>query len=126
MPSNQGFVMTIKATDGTLVPLYPTTIIDQVTDWNVGEVYGPYVFELVASGWGENSTQIFDLQDITENDIPICVKILEGAEEEMKAQQQAYNLIDPVQGVQSLNGQIVFKVTEVPQTDFKVQISWSR
>lgn len=115
-----------KTTSGDYVSLYPQTHVSQVIDWISGEAYGPYVFELVASGWGENNTQIFDLQDITENDVPICVKILAGAEEEMKAQQQAYNLVDPVQGVQSLNGQIVFKVTEVPQTDFKVQISWSR
>ena len=47
--NNLGFTMTIKATDGTLVPLYPQTIKSQIVGWNAGEVYGPYQLTLSAN-----------------------------------------------------------------------------
>ena len=119
MPSNQGFVMTIKATDGTLVPLYPTTIIDQVTDWNVGEVYGPYVLNLPATGWSDNQ-QTVSLDGVMPTDILKCIKVLSGSQEEMMAQDQAYSLLDPLRGVESLQNQIRFTCTSTPTVDFTV------
>lgn len=125
MPSNQGFVMTIKATDGTLVPLYPTTIIDQVTDWNVGEVYGPYVLNLPATGWSDNQ-QTVSLDGVMPTDILKCTKVLSGNQEEMMAQDQAYSLLDPLRGIESLQNQIRFTCTSTPTVDFTVSVSWTR
>lgn len=59
MPNeNQGFVMTIKATDGTLVPLYPQTIKDQVVGWNAGEIFGPYQITLSSNNWSNNQQTV--------------------------------------------------------------------
>lgn len=125
MPSNQGFVMTIKATDGTLVSLYPTTIISQVLDWDVGEVYGPYVLDLPTTGWSNNQ-QTVTLTGISPDDIPICVKVLSGTDAQMEAQDTAYGLLDSLTGVESGSNQVTFTCTATPQVDFQVQISWTR
>lgn len=125
MPSNQGFVMTVKATDGTLVPLYPTTIISQVLDWDVGEVYGPYVLDLPATEWSNNQ-QTVTLTGISPDDIPICVKVLSGTDAQMEAQDTAYGLLDPLTGVESLQNAIRFTCTSTPTVDFTVSISWTR
>ena len=123
--SNLGFVMTIKATDGTLVPLYPQTIKNQIVGWNAGEVFGPYQFTLSSSGWNNNQ-QIVNLNGITENDIVVCTKVLSGTQPEMIAQDQAYSLLDTVIGVESLQNQIRFTCTSTPTVDFTVSISWTR
>lgn len=124
MPTNQGFVMTIKATDGTLVPLYPQTTVSQVIDWDVGEVYGPYTLTLSASGWVENQ-QTVALDGISSENIPICVKVLSGSAEEMIAQDQAYGLLDPLTGIESLQNEVKFTCTSTPTVDFQVQVSWT-
>lgn len=124
MPTNEGFVMTIKATDGTLVPLYPNTTIEQVIDWDVGEVYGPYVLNLPVSGWVENQ-QTVALDGISSENIPVCVKVLSGSTEEMIAQDQAYGLLDPLIGIESLQNEVRFTCTSTPTVDFQVQVSWT-
>ena len=64
MPNeNQGFIMTIKATDGTLVPLYPQTIKDQVVGWSAGEIFGPYQITLSSNNW-INKQQTVNLDGI--------------------------------------------------------------
>lgn len=125
MPTNEGFVMTIKATDGTLVPLYPYTTVAQVEDWNVGELYGPYTLTLTALGWSNNQ-QTVALEGIGPDDIPFCIKILSGTQEQMIAQDQAYSLLNPLTGVESLQNSVRFTCTETPSVDFQVQVSWTR
>lgn len=123
--SNLGFVMTIKANDGTLVPLYPKTIKEQVVGWNTGEVFGPYQLTLTTNGW-VNNQQIVTLNGVAEEDIVSCVKVLSGSKEEMVAQDQAYGLLDALTGVESLQNQIRFTCTSTPSVDFTVSISWTR
>ena len=123
--SNLGFVMTIKANDGTLIPLYPQTIKDQVVGWNGGEVFGPYQFTLTSSNWSNNQ-QIVNLDGVTENDIIICTKALTGTKTAMEAQDQAYNLLDPLVGIESLQNQIRFTCTSTPTVNFTVSVSWTR
>lgn len=125
MPSNLGFTMTIKAIDGTLVPLYPKSTKDQVLGWNIGESYGPYQFTLKTSGWNNNQ-QIVTLDGVMDTDILRCTKVLTGTKEEMIAQDEAYSLLDPVTGIESLPNQIRFTCTSTPSVDFTVSVSWTR
>lgn len=120
-----GFVMTIKATDGTLVPLYPQTTKDQVVGWNAGEVFGPYQFTLLASGWSNNQ-QTVNLDGVTADDIVICNKVLSGTQAEMIAQDEAYALLNILTGVESLQNQIRFTCDSTPTVDFTVSVSWTR
>ena len=120
-----GFVMTIKANDGTLVPLYPQTIKEQVVGWDAGEVFGPFQFTLLANAWNENQ-QTLSLNGVTSEDIVVCEKVLTGTQPEMIAQNQAYNLLHPLIGVESLNNSIKFTCVSTPSVDFQVQISWTR
>lgn len=125
MPSNLGFTMTIKATDGTLVPLYPKTTKDQVLGWNIGESHGPYQFTLTASGWSNNQ-QTVSLDGVMDTDILRCTKVLTGTKEEMIAQDEAYGLLDSLTGIESLPNQIRFTCTSAPSVDFTVSVSWTR
>lgn len=120
-----GFVMTIKATDGTLVSLYPQTTKDQVVDWNAGEVFGPYQFTLPANEWNNNQ-QTVTLDGVTADDIVICNKVLSGTQAEMIAQDEAYALLNILTGVESLQNQIRFTCDSTPTVDFIVSISWTR
>lgn len=125
MPNeNQGFVMTIKATDGTLVPLYPQTIKDQVVGWNAGEIFGPYQITLSSNNW-INKQQTISLDGINSEIIPECVKVLSGTEDQMKKQDYAYSLLDPLYGIESLQNEIRFTCVHVPNIDFDVQVHWS-
>ena len=125
MPSNLGFEMTYKG-NGVNVPLHPTTNIDQVLGWNIGEVYGPYVLTLSASTWSNNQ-QTVAVDGVTVDDRVKCVKVLTGTETQMKAQDVAYNLLDPQVGIESLNNQIRFTCTDnVPNIDIQVQVAWTR
>ena len=126
MPTNQGFTFTFNSTSGTQVPLYPETTKEQVEGWNVGEVYGPYQLTLSARNWA-NKIQTIALSGIKETDVPICVKRLVGSSDEMKAQDQAYSLLDTQYGITSSNGAVKFTCTDaVPDIDIKVQVSWTR
>ena len=125
MPNeNQGFVMTIKATDGTLVPLYPQTIKDQVVGWNAGEIFGPYQITLSSNNWSNNH-QTVNLDGINPEIIPECVKVLSGTEDQIKEQDYAYSLLDPLRGIESLQNKIRFTCVHVPSIDFNVQVYWS-
>lgn len=123
--NNLGFEMTIKANNGTLVPLYPQTIKDQVLGWNIGQVFGPYQFTLTSSGWSNNQ-QTVNLNGVSSEDKVTCVKVLSGTQVEMEQQDQSYNLLNPLIGVESLQNQIRFTCTSTPTSDFTVQISWTR
>lgn len=123
MSSNLGFEMTYKG-NGVNVPLHPTTIIDQVIDWNIGEVFGPYTITLPSTGWS-NLQQTVKLDGVTPNDLVKCIKVLTGTQEEMVAQNEAYNLLDSQTGIESLENQLVFTCTAVPSVDFTVQVAWT-
>lgn len=125
MPSNLGFEMTYKG-NGVNVPLHPTTIIDQVLGWNIGDVYGPYILTLSASAWSNNQ-QTVTVDGVTVDDRVKCVKVLTGTKTEMEAQDIAYNLLDPQVGIESLNNQIKFTCTNsVPSIDIQVQVMWTK
>lgn len=124
MPKNQGFVMTIKANDGTLVPLYPNTTLGQIIDLTLGEVYGPFTLTLSANNW-VNNQQTLPLQGISSVNVPYCVKVLTGTPEQMMAQDEAYSLLDPITGIESLQNEIRFTCTSTPTVDFQVQVSWT-
>ena len=126
MPDNTGFTMTIKANDGTLVPLYPQTTLDQIVGWNAGLTYGYHSFLLNSKKWDENNQQTVELNGITSNDIPICIKSLSGTQEQMTAQDAAYNLLDPIIGVESLQNAVRFTCTSKPTVNLIVTITWTR
>ena len=125
MPSNLGFTTTIKANDGTLVPLYPKTTKDQVLGWNIGESYGPYQFTLDVAEWSNNQ-QTVSLNGVMPTDILKCPKVLSGSQEEMIAQDQAYSLLNSLTGIESLQNQIRFTCTSTPTVNFTVSVSWTR
>lgn len=125
MPSNLGFMMTIKANDGTLVPLHPKTTKDQVLGWDIGESYGPYQFTLDVAEWSNNQ-QTVSLNGVMPTDILKCTKVLSGSQEEMIAQDQAYSLLNSLTGIESLQNQIRFTCTSTPTVNFTVSVSWTR
>lgn len=125
MADNLGFTMTIKANNGTLIPLYPQTTREQIIGWNAGEVFGPYQFTLLANNW-HNNQQTVNLNGVTSSDIVVCVKVLSGTKAQMIEQDEAYSLLDSLTGVQSLQNQIKFTCTSTPQVNFTVSISWTK
>lgn len=125
MSSATEFVLEIKNSKQQHVPLYPSTSLSQVVQWEGQEVFGPFVFELNSANWNNNQ-QIFDLPEVLNTDIVKCVRILEGSKEDMQNQLKAYNLLDPLKGVESLNGEIRFTATKTPEHSVKVQVFWTR
>lgn len=125
MPSNLGFTMTIKANDGTLVPLHPKTTKDQVLGWDIGESYGPYQFTLDVAEWSNNQ-QTVSLNGVMPTDILKCTKVLSGSQEEMISQDQAYSLLNPLTGIESLQNQIRFTCISTPTVNFTVSVSLTR
>lgn len=125
MPTNEGFTLSYYGQNG-YIPLYPKTISAQVNDWNLGSVYGPVQITLPSENW-VNNTQTVALDGVTSEDILYCVKILSGTEEEMIAQDEAYNLLDPYIGIESLTNSVKFTCTNTsPTVDLTVQIQWQR
>lgn len=120
-----GFTMTVRANNGSLIPLYPKSIKSQVLGWNIGEIYGPYTISLPASGWS-NSQQVVSLPGVVSTDTVECVKVLTGDVESMTAQDTAYKQLRSYEGIQSLNGQIRFYCTTTPSVDLTVQVHWTR
>lgn len=124
MPSNLGFTMSYKGLNGW-IPLYPSTLQSQVLGWGLGESYGPYELTINANNW-QNNQQILTLDGVSSEDILYCVKVLNGTQEQMIIQDEAYSLLDPYVGIESLNNQIKFTCTSTPTVDFTVQINWFR
>lgn len=125
MASNVGFVMTTKSSNDSLIPLYPKTTKNQILGWNCGEIFGPFSFTLKASDW-VNKQQAFPLTGVMRTDMVQCIKVLSGSSEEMIQQEQAYNLLNPLTGVETLQNQIRFSCVAVPENDFTVEITWRR
>ena len=42
MNNNKSFILKVKASNGYYNTLYPETIKQQVADWDLGEVIGPF------------------------------------------------------------------------------------
>lgn len=125
MAETQGFTLRIKNGQGEYVPLYPNTTTDQIHGWDAQNCYGAYVFELLSTNWIDNQ-QTFDLPEVTKDDIAIVTKVLEGTVEEMKNQDNAYSLLNPTTGVETLDGKIRFTTQETPKHSYKVQVFWTR
>ena len=127
----QGFKLMVKNNENNYISLFPKTIKNQVIDYSMGSVYGPYNFTLETTGWTLDSTsgmykQTVTLADVLETDIVYCIKVLTGDAATMIAQDEAYSLLHPYLGVESLNGSITFAATAQPTVDFQVQVSWTR
>lgn len=129
MPQNIGSTFTIKSNNGSMVPLYPNTIDKQVMNEAFGEEFGPYPVTLPVGNW-VNRQQTVDMPGITSQDIPICLKVLSGTIDEMKAQDAGYTLLDPLIGIESLQGQVRFTLrsttNKLPRVDLNVVVSWNR
>lgn len=125
MPTNKGFTLSYKGQNG-YIPLYPKTISSQVIDWNLGNFYGPIQVTLSSNNW-VNNTQTVVVNGVTPDDIIYCVKVLSGTEAQMKAQDEAYGLLDPYIGIESLENAVKFTCTESsPTVDLTVQIEWQK
>lgn len=125
MSTNKGFTLQHKTNNDSYVPLYPRTLQDQILNWGIGEVYGPYTFVLSAENW-VNNQQTINFNGITANDTLNCVKVLSGTEAEMKAQDDAYSLLSSTEGIQSANNQVIFTCDSTPSIDIQVQIWWTK
>ena len=126
MPTNEGFVLSIKNNQDAYTQLYPKTTVGQVIGWEVGESYGPYQLTLSSSAWANNQ-QTVNLNGVMSSDILYCTKVLSGTEEQMQVQDAAYSLLDPYVGIESLNNQIKFTCTSSsPTVDITVQVYWFR
>lgn len=119
-----GFNWKVKTEDGYAL-LNPVTSVSQVYNLNKGQVFGPYTIEVQANAW-ENNQQTFSIPNILSTDIPMVKKILTGTVDEMKAQDEAYALLDELFGVESSVGQITLTTTQTPVTDYQVQVWWTR
>ena len=125
MPKNIGVTLSYNGQNGQ-VPLYPKTIHDQVIGWDLGESYGPYQLVLPANKW-EGNQQTIEMAEVNSNDILYCVKVLNGTVQEMIKQDEAYSLLDPYVGIESLDGQIRFTcISTSPSVDLTVQVNWFR
>ena len=128
MPTNVETTLKIKNNQNNYVPLAPRTELKQILDWTMGEFHGPYTVTLTAAGWS-NGQQTVAMEGITETDIPYCVKMLSGTQEQMIEQDRAYSRLDPLKGIESLNGQVRFTCSSssrVPTIDINVQVYWTR
>lgn len=125
MPTNLGFELIYKG-NNVNIPLYPVTTIEQTLGWDIGEIYGPYTLTLSVNNWN-NKQQIIQLEGVTEDDKVKCVKILTGDLEQIKVQNNAYNLLDSKIGIESLQNQIKFTCTnQIPTVDLTVEVMWTR
>lgn len=123
MPTNKGFTLNYKGQNG-YISLYPNTTIDQVEDWDLSSCYGPIQVTLYATDWNNNQQTII-VNGTTVNDIVNCIPILSGTQSEMQAQNNAYNLLDPYIGIQSMNNAIQFTCTSSsPAINLTVQLDW--
>ena len=124
--ANKGITMSVKANGGNYVPLYPQIYQYKIIGWDRAHIIGPYTLVLSATGW-INGQQTLALSGITSEDVPQCLKILSGTQEEQEAQDVAYAMLDPLHGIESLNNQVRFTCTSedrIPNVDITVQVHW--
>ena len=123
MPINQGFTMSYKGQNG-YIPLYPTTVTDQVLGWEMGALYGTIQVTLSASGW-RNNQQTVTVEGVEPTDIIYVNNVLTGDEASMRAQFEAYGGLNPI-GVNSLTNAVQFTAITTPTVDLTVQLMWTR
>lgn len=117
----------VLGNNNNYIQLHPKTTKENVNGWELGELFGPYQITLYASRWNADRQQTVSLPGITQEDIPYCVKVLTGSQQQMMAQISAYNLLDPIAGLESLDGELRFTCSEsVPNVDLTVQVDWIR
>lgn len=121
MPTNQGFTMQIKNNENNYISLYPVTTRQQVSDWGIGEVFGPYTLILPSSGWLNNQITV-DFQEMNSGIVPSCIKVLSGTQEVMQQQDTAYSSL---MSIESLDGAVSFTCSQAPTIDLQVQIWWT-
>lgn len=122
MPSNLGYELSYLGSGG-IIPLHPRTISAQIDGYDrFGQIFGPYQLTLSQTGW-VNNTQTVTLSEVLSTDILTCDKILSGAEEVMKIQDENYGLLE---SVESLDGQVQFICIDEPSDNLTVQVSWTR
>lgn len=122
---NKSFILKTKASNGNYNTLYPKTVKEQVIEWGLGEVFGPYNFTLKADAWVENRQKI-TLNNVLPSDRPICIKALNGTKQNMIAQDEAYSLLRANDGIQTDFNAIIFACNKTPTVDFQVQVWWCR
>lgn len=122
---NKSFTLKTKASDGNYNTLHPKTVKEQVIEWGLGEVFGPYNFTLKAEAWAENRQKI-TLNNVFPSDRPICIKALNGTKQDMIAQDEAYSLLRVNDGIQTDFNAIIFTCDKTPTVDFQVQVWWCR
>lgn len=115
--------MSYKGQNG-YIPLYPSTITDQVLGWDMGTLYGPIQVVLTSSGWSNNQ-QTVTVEGVEPTDIIYVNNVLTGDETNMKAQLEAYGGLSPV-GVNSLTNAVQFTAIITPTVDLTVQLMWTR
>ena len=124
-PMNEGAVFSYKGQNG-YIPLYPVTTSGQVEGLQLGQVFGPLQITLLASAW-ENNQQSVSVLGISETDILTCVNVLSNDITTAMQQDQAYSLLDPYIGINSIENGIVFTCTNnAPTVDITVQIDCLR
>lgn len=114
---------------GNSVKLNPRTVTSQALTPPLGQVFGPFTLTLNTNSWNSTTKQAtLTLTDITNTDIPIvCLSYKSGLGYDLQKQRTAFNLLDPIIGVESLNGQIRFTcTTSVPTVALQVEVSWTR
>lgn len=125
MPNNKSATLTIKSSNNNLIPLYPLTLTSRIIGNNFGNIYGPYNITLNSNNW-INNQQVISLNGVISTDILQCTNILSGTIENMKLQNYNYSLIDPVIGINSQDGNIIFTCITPPSIDLQLQIIWTR
>ena len=110
-PMNEGAVFSYKGQNG-YIPLYPVTTSGQVEGLQLGQVFGPLQITLLASAW-ENNQQSVSVLGISETDILTCVNVLSNDMTTAMQQDQAYSLLDPYIGINSIeNGVKIINADE--------------
>lgn len=125
MNNNKSFILKVKASNGYYNTLYPETIKQQVADWDLGEVIGPFNITLRANQWFNNKQRVVQ-NNVLPSDRPICTKILSGTKQNMIAQDEAFSLLKTNNGIQTDFNAIIFTCDKTPTVDFQVQVWWCR
>lgn len=122
----------IQSNNGNLVRLNPRTTVDQVVNPKMGQVFGPFMILLSAGDWNPTTKQcVKNVSGILNTDIPFVscaynTGRLTGSND-LQDIREAFNLLDPKWGVESLNGQIRLTcMTEVPKINFWISVYWTR
>ena len=119
--ANKGFAMQIKNNAQSYTTLYPKTSREQILGWNIGEVSDLYTLTLRSTDWVGNK-QTINLPNITAENRPYCLIILDGDKQTMLEQSAEYMAL---LSVNALDGQIEFVSSRQLRMDVQVQLWWT-